>query len=195
MPRKKRNIEPGLVYHVFNRRTDKQLLFPSPRAYDEFLHLIEEGRARYDVRICSYCLMDTHWHQSIWVREGAGATGVADPVTAVSAYLRWLSASHAIRFRLASDTRGHGHVYQDRYKSLAVRTENHYLTLTRYIEGNPIAAGLVDRAEHWPWSSLAERINGRRRIVEAGPVPLPRDWVQRVNTRTVLEECEDVPPD
>ena len=195
MPRKKRLLEPGLVYHVFNRRTDKQLLFPSPRAYDEFLHLVDEGRARYDVRICAYCLMDTHWHQSIWVRQTADATGVANGGTAVAGYLRWLSASHAIRFRLSSDTRGLGHVYQDRYKSLPVRTESHYLTLTRYIEANPKVAGLVERAEHWPWSSLADRINGRRRIVEPGPVPLPRDWVQYVNTGTVVEECEDVPPD
>jgi putative transposase len=193
MPRKKRHFEPGLVYHVFNRRTDKQLLFPSPRAYDDFLHLVDEGRTRYNVRVCAYCLMDTHWHQSIWVREGGDATAVATGATAVAGYLRWLSASHAIRFRVASDTRGHGHVYQDRYKSLPVRTESHYLALTRYIEANAKNAGLVERAEHWPWSSLAERINGRRRIVDAGPVPLPRDWVEHVNTRTVIEDCEDVP--
>jgi putative transposase len=176
------------VYHVYNRRTDCQLLFPSPPAFDNFLHLMEEGRARYDVRICSYCVMDTHWHQAIWVRDTAG-------VTMVARYLRWLSASHAIRFRYASGTRGHGHVYQDRYKSKRVRDEHHYITLLRYIEANPVVAGLVERAEYWPWSSLAERLNGRRKILHDGPIPLLRNWVEAVNERSALEETEDYPVD
>ena len=164
------------------------LLFPSPTEFDGFLQLLEEGRERYDVRICAYCVMETHWHQALWVREGEG-------VTAVARYLRWLAACHAIRFRFASGTRGLGHVYQDRYKSKAVFDDDHYLTLIRYIEANPVVGGLVERAEHWPWSSLADRLNQRRRILHQGPVPLLRDWVNVVNTRSVLEETEDCPPE
>lgn len=138
------------------------------------------GRERYNVRICSYCLMDTHWHQAIWVRE-QGAT-------AVVRYLQWLSSSHALRFRVRSDTRGNGHVYQDRYKSLAVHDEAHYLRLIRYIEANPLAAGLVDRAEHWPWSAAAERVNGRRRILHKSPVTLPENWLEVVNRYSQFED-------
>jgi putative transposase len=120
--------------------------------------------------------MDNHWHQAIWVRDKENATQVAK-------YLRWLSASHALRFRRRSDTRGEGHVYQDRYKSTVVGNDAHYLTLVRYIESNPLAAGLVDRAEHWPWSGLAERVSGRRRIIDDGPLPLPANWTEIVNRR------------
>jgi putative transposase len=172
------------VYHVFNRRTDRQRLFPTSRAYDDFIHLMETGRERFNVRICTFCLMETHWHQAIWVRENDGAT-------AVSRYLRWLSSGHAQRFRVASGSRGEGHVYQDRFKSVAVETDEHYLTLIRYIEANPLNAGLVDRAEHWPWSGFTERLSGRRRIVDEGPVPLPDDWPDIVNTRPSFEEFED----
>ena len=173
MSRKLRVFEPNRVYHVFNRRTDRQLLFPSSNAFDDFLHLMAIGRERYKIRICSYCLMDSHWHQAIWIRE-AGATSVVR-------YLQWLSANHAMRFRIRSDTRGFGHVYQDRYKSLVVHDDAHYLRLIRYIEANPLAAGLVDRAEHWPWSATSERVNGRRHILHDGPVALPDDWRERVN--------------
>ena len=183
MPRKPRLLEANRVYHVFNRRTDRQRLFPSPCAYDDFVHLIERGRERFDVRICTYCVMDTHWHQGIWVRENDGAT-------AVSKYLRWLAACHALRFRFASDTRGDGHVYQDRFKSVPVETDAHYLTLVRYIESNPVAAGLVERAEYWPWSSFTERLSGRRRILDDGPVPLPDDWPDIVNARVGPEDVE-----
>src|SRR5262245_49725663 len=137
MPRLPRVLEPNRVYHVFNRRNDRQRLFPSPRAYDEFLLLLEEGRERYDVRICAYVLMETHWHQAIWIREPDGAI-------AASKYLRRLSSRHALRFRCASGTRGDGHVYQDRYKAKPVKDDAHYLTLVRYIEANPLAAGVVD---------------------------------------------------
>jgi putative transposase len=183
MPRKPRALEPNRVYHVFNRRTEKQPLFPSPRAYDEFVLLIEEGRQRYDIRICGYCLMKTHWHQAIWVREGQGAT-------MATTYLQWLSGTHAIRFRIKSGTRGQGHVYQDRYQSKAVSEETHYLTLIRYIEANPLSAGLVTRAEDWRWSSLQERISGNRRILHRGPVSFPDTWVDIVNSRPCVSNDE-----
>ena len=187
MPRKPRILEPGIVYHIFNRRTDRQRLFPSPKAFDDFMRLMAEGRERYNVRICAYCIMVSHWHQAIWIRDDDGAASE-------SRYLRWLSGRHAVRFRCASGTRGDGHVYQDRYKSVAVRSEQHYLTLVRYIEANPLQAGLVQRAEEWPWSSLAGRLSGYRRILDDGPVSLPDNWREIVNTRSTAAEegsCDD----
>ncbi|HEY6214490.1 MAG TPA: transposase [Vicinamibacterales bacterium] len=188
MARRERVFEPNGVYHAYNRRTDRQLLFPSPCALDNFLGLMEEGCRRYDVRICAYCLMDTHWHQAIWVREGDGAT-------AVIRYLQRLSSTHAIRFRLATDTRGLGHVYQDRYKANRVDTETGFYRLVRYIEANPLTARLVDRAEYWPWSSLAERLSGQRRIVAAEqPIPLPSDWTEIVNAYVPETQFDSIEP-
>jgi len=181
MPRKPRILEPNRVYHVFNRRTDCQLLFPSPRAYEDFVGLMAKGRRTYDIQVCTYCVMETHWHQAIWVRDGQDATRVAR-------YLRWLSASHALRFRRRSGTRGHGHVYQDRYKSVAVENVARYLTLLRYIEANPLTAGYVDRAERWPWSGLADRLSGQHRIICEGPFPLPGNWTEIVNARVASDE-------
>jgi putative transposase len=143
--------------------------------------LVEDGCNRYNVAICAYSVMETHWHQAIWVRNG-------DDVTAVAKFLRWLSACHAIRFRVSTGTRGDGHVYQDRYKSKPVLSIEYYLTLTRYIEANPLQAGLVERAEHWPWSSLSERLSGRRRIISEGPVPLPSNWPDIVNARCPFDD-------
>jgi len=178
MPRKPRVLEPNRVYHLYNRRTDRQRLFPSPEARDDFLDLLASGRARYRVRICLYCIMDTHWHQAVWIREPS-------EITVLSDYCRWLSSTHAIRFRIESSTRGDGHVYQDRFKSKPVQGDDHYLTLARYIEANPLAAGLVERAEDWPWSSLYERLSGQRRILADGPVPLPASWIDIVNGRVI----------
>ena len=175
MPRRLRVLEANRVYHVYNRRTDRQLLFPSPGAFDAFLDLIERGVDRFDVRICAYCVMETHWHQAIWVMDEGG--------TAVVEYLKWLEGTHAVRFRVATGTRGLGHVYQDRYKSKIVTTPAYYYQLIRYIETNPVSAGFVERAEEWEWSSLAERCFCMRRILSDGPMPLPTNWLEIVNSR------------
>ncbi|HYM25856.1 MAG TPA: transposase [Vicinamibacterales bacterium] len=181
MPRKTRVIEPNTVYHVYNRRNDRQVLFPSARSRDAFVDLMDEGRTGYRIAICMYCVMETHWHQGIWVRD-------LREVTAVARYVQWLSSRHATRFRVVTGTRGNGHVYQDRYKSKPVETPEYYVTLNRYIEANPLDAGLVKRAEDWRWSSLAERTSGRPRIISDGPVPLPDNWVEIVNRKSDFDD-------
>ena len=62
-----------------------------------------------------------------------------------------------MRWRKANDTVGEGAVYQGRYKAIPVHTEEHFLTVARYVERNPLRAGLVERAEDWRWSSLWHR--------------------------------------
>ena len=185
MSRKPRVFEPNFAYHVFNRRTDCQVLFPTMQSRNEFLDLLEEGRNGYQVAVCTYCVMESHWHLGIWVRDLREAT-------AVGKFLRWLSARHAIRFRITTGTRGNGHVYQDRYKSKPVGSIRHYLTLIRYIEANPLEAGLVDRAEHWRWSSLAERLSRRHRIIVDGPVSLPSNWPEIVNARAPFDDYLEI---
>jgi putative transposase len=75
-------------------------------------------------------------------------------------------------------------VYQNRFKAFAVAEDEHLLSLLRYVERNALRAGLVQRAEDWPWSSLACRLAGGEvalRRLHAGPVALPANWIQLVN--------------
>ena len=175
MARKRRLLEANVVYHVFNRRTDKQCLFPNAFAYDNFIDLLAEGRDKYTVKHHAYCLLKTHWHLAI----------SSDDADCIPIYLRWLATTHAVRFRTVTGTRGHGHVYQDRYRSVPTDGFLHYATLIRYIEANAVNAGLVSRAEKWRWTSLRERLSGRNRIIEPGPWPFPPRWVEIVNAPNV----------
>src|SRR5262249_9867175 len=75
------------------------------------------------------------------------------------------------------------HLWQGRYKSFPVQQDDHLLTLLRYLERNPVRAGLVERAEAWPWSSAGLRA-GRGEapaFFDPGPVALPRRWLAWVN--------------
>jgi hypothetical protein len=66
---------------------------------------------------------------------------------------------------------GSGHVWQGRFKAFPVQEDDHLRSVLRYIERNPLRAGLVVRAEHWPWSSLS-RPDGPPTL-DPGPAPVP----------------------
>ena len=86
-----------------------------------------------------------------------------------------------------------GPLYRGRYKSFPVQTDGHFLTVCRYVERNPLRAGLVQRAEEWLWSSLSRGRgdkNPDRPALSDWPVECPSQWVRWVNephTETELE--------
>jgi putative transposase len=172
MARTRRHLQSNVVYHVFNRRTDKQCLFPSAAAYEDSLDVLARANEKFEARLHAYCLLHSHVHL---------AASAEDPAV-LRHYLQWIFETHAVRFRFQTATRGYGHVYQDRYKSKPIDGAVHYVTVIRYIEANPREARLVARAQDWRWSSLRERVSGRERLIQPGPWGLPDRWVQLVNT-------------
>jgi putative transposase len=121
--------------------------------------------------------MSNHWHFVVWPKRGRGED--------VSDFFRWLTVTHSQRWHAHHGTAGMGHVYQGRFKSFPVASDDHLLTLLRYVERNPLRANLVDRAEAWRWSSLYCRLHGtpdERALLTESPVPLGKHWLERVNT-------------
>ena len=178
MPRARRISPANVVFHVINRANDRRRLFSTDDDYEEFLTLLREASARIPMRVCAFCLMPNHWHLVLW------------PTTAgvISPFMHWLSSVHAMRVRRRWNTVGSGHVYQDRFKSLPVETGVYYCNVVRYVEGNALRAGLVDRAEDWKWSSLHDRSAEQPRILLATPIELPDDWPKWVNAGFTDEE-------
>jgi len=78
-----------------------------------------------------------------------------------------------------------------RFKSFPVQSDEHLLTVLRYIERNAVGAGLVARAEHWRWSGLWARMHGEdaiKAIFSPWPVERPVDWTDRVNASLSAKE-------
>ena len=72
-----------------------------------------------------------------------------------------------------------GHVYQGRFKSFPIAADEHLLAVLRYVDRNPLRAGLVRRAEEWRWGSLYRRTQGtaeERALLADPPVPLGKTW-------------------
>ena len=185
MPRSARHIPAGYVYHALNRATARLKLFRKAADYAAFLRVFDEALERHPIRVLGYCLMPTHWHIVLWpAAEGE-----------LSAFLRWLTLTHAVRWHQHYHTTGSGHLYQNRFKTFAVAEDEHLLTVLRYVERNPLRAGLVRQAEDWPWSSLACRLAGgaeARQRLHPGPVALPADWTRSVNETQTEAELDAV---
>src|SRR6266850_1096513 len=96
------------------------------------------------MRVLAYCVMPNHWHLVLWPRADGD----------FSHYVGWLTLTHTQRWHAYQHTVGTGHLYQGRFKSFPVQTDEHVLTVCRYVERNPVRAGLVPQAEHWRWGSL-----------------------------------------
>ena len=87
-----------------------------------------------------------------------------------------------------------GHLYQGRFKSFPVENDGHLLTVVRYAERNPLRAGMVQRAEHWPHSSLRRRIGLTQEGPELAPLPVERsrDWLAWVNEPQTEKELAEL---
>jgi putative transposase len=185
MARGPRQAPGGFVYHVLNRAVARLPLFEKPGDYNAFLHVLVEALEKCPMRILSFVLMPNHWHFLLWPERDNDLTD----------FCRWLTHTHSMLWHAHYQTSGTGHIYQGRFKSFAVATDDHFYTVCRYIERNPLRANLVHRAEHWRWSSLWRRINGDDQpgqLLCPWPLPLPEPWVEHVNAVQTEAELESL---
>lgn len=157
MPRKARLVVPGYPHHVTQRGGRRQRTFFSDSDYRAYLRLLTalKGEARVD--ILAYCLMPNHIHAVAVPRNESGLARLFGP-----AHQRY-----ARRVNKRRDWRGH--LWQERFYS-CVMEEGHLLAAVRYIELNPVRAGLCNRPNDWPWSSFHVHIGaGSDSLVAATP--------------------------
>ncbi len=87
-------------------------------------------------RLLAWCLMPNHWHLVVH----------AGHQTDLSAWMQWVTATHTHRRHAHTHTTGEGPLYQGRFKSFPIQTDDHFLTACRYVEANAKRANLAKRA-------------------------------------------------
>jgi putative transposase len=175
MPRRPRQGTGGHIFHVVNRAAARRRLFACPDDYELVLETLGQAQRRVPIRILSYIIMPNHWHLALWPEDD----------TTLSRFMHRFTSTHAQRWHAVAGSTGAGALYQARFKAFPMCTDDYMLTCIRYIERNAQAAGLVQRARDWAWSSLWQRLNpGGVRSVVLAPWPLqaPDDWVDLVET-------------
>jgi putative transposase len=181
MPRRLRCSPGGYVYHVLNRAVGRATLFHKPGDYAAFENVLAEAADERPMRLLAYRLMPNHWHLVLW----------PDGDHDLPRYLHWLPLTHLRRYHAHYHTTGNGPIYQGRYKSIPVQQTEHFYTVCRYVERNPVRARFAPDAEAWRWSSLGRRAAGvATPWLAEWPLPRPADWVQRVNAPETEAEWE-----
>lgn len=110
-------------------------------------------------------------------------------------FMGWLTKTHTQRWHVSHKTTGHGPLYQGRYKSFIVDTDEYYLTLMKYIEQNPLRANLVERSEDWEWGSLYRRESGtpeQKRLLYTWLLKEPENYLENVNTLLPKGDVEEI---
>lgn len=174
MGRPHRAATGGMVYHVLNRANGRLTLFRKPQDYAAFEQVLVEAHERVKMRTLAYCIMPNHWHLVLWPREDED----------LSNFVGWITLTHTQRWHASHDSAGTGHLYQGRFKSFPIEGDEHFLTVGRYVERNPLRANLVTQADDWRWSSLWRHLHGdanEKKILSEWPVRRSRDWLNWVN--------------
>lgn len=188
MPRKPRLAPGGWCFHVINRGVNRAKVFHKRSDYAAFMALLDDACARVPMRVMAYCLMPNHFHMAVWPLHDGD----------MGRWMAWLLTTHATRYN--AHYKRSGHVWQGRYKSFPVQQDGSLVQVCKYIERNPIRAGLVERADDWRWSSakhwkgpdsvsVAEKGSdpflkpapGAPGWLTSGPVARPADWLRWVH--------------
>jgi putative transposase len=147
MARIPRIVVPGCWHHVTQRGNHQQAVFFENADRRFYLDLLRDHALHNSVRISGYCLMGNHVHLlAIPERENGLANALG---RTHNDYSRWLNLRH----------RTTGHLWQNRFYSCPL-DESHSWEALRYVELNPVRAGLTKRAAEWPWSSARAHISG-----------------------------------
>jgi putative transposase len=140
MPRFPRLVVPGYPHHVTQRGVRRQLTFFDDFDYKSYLGLAVELKEDWPVEFWAYCLMPNHVHAVVVPRDD----------DCLSKYFAILHRRYASRTNRRHEWLGH--LWQKRFYSV-VMDEPHTVAALRYVELNPVRAGLCESAEKWPWSS------------------------------------------
>ncbi len=174
MPRMPRLVVPGFAHHITQRGGRKQRTFFEESDYAVYLRRMRERLVEVEISIWAYCLMPNHVHF------------VAVPRTE-DALSKLFGHVHAKYARAINETHDwQGHLWQERFFS-TVMDEPHTMAAMRYVEQNPVRAGLCSRPDEWLWSSA------RAHLGLADDPLLDLDATERVidDWAEYLELCAD----
>src|SRR5438270_9359718 len=172
MARQSRCSDAGYVYHVLNRAVGRATIFDKSADYAAFEKVLRQAWEHTGMRLLAYTLLPNHWHLIVWPEHDGD----------LSIYAQWLTVTHVRRWHAHHHTEGTGPVYQGRFKSFPVQEDDHFFTVCRYVERNPLRANLVARAEAWRSSSLWHRCHHTDvPWLSAWPLAVPEQWLDYVN--------------
>lgn len=152
MARMPRIIVPGQALHVIQRGNNRQAVFFADEDYQKYLEVLTENATSAGCQLHAYVLMTNHIHLLLTPEHEAGVSRMMQGIG--RKYVRYVNKMY----------RRSGTLWEGRFKSALIDSERYLLTCSRYIELNPVRAGMVNHPAEYRWSSYHANglgVNGR----------------------------------
>ncbi|WP_129598518.1 transposase [Anaerophilus nitritogenes] len=143
MPRHAREKSNSGIYHIMLRGINKQNIFEDDEDRQKFIEVINRYKIVSEYEVYGYCLMDNHVH--LLMKEFTES---------ISTAIKRISSSYVYWYNDKYDRCGH--LFQERFKSENVESDEYFLMVLRYIHQNPLKAGIVKNLDEYKWSSYLE---------------------------------------
>ncbi len=148
MPRSLRVILPNYPHHIIQRGHNRQIIFAENSDFERYIKNIQELKIKFEIKVFAYCFMTNHVHLLLQPGEDAYK---------LPSFMKVLAARTTRFFNMLEGRSGT--LWESRYKSSPVQRDEYLLNCCRYIELNPVRAGITDHPANYKWSSYNERIN------------------------------------
>jgi putative transposase len=146
MPRIARVVAKGYPHHVIQRGNYRQPVFEEDNDYVQYLEWIKDYGKKYSLEIWAYCLMSNHIH---FVCVPEQEDSLARTFNALHMrYSQYFNQKKKLK----------GHLWQGRFYS-CILDEEHLYAAVRYVENNPVRAGIVRKPQRYKWSSARSHVN------------------------------------
>lgn len=154
MPRKPRTLSSTGIYHIILRSVNQHIIFEEDSDYQKFLFILSDCKKKYDIDIFAYCLMNNHIHLLIHIPDDKLASFFQSLGTR---FVRWYNNKYSRS----------GHLFQERFYSSAVESEQAYLSTLIYIHNNPVKANMCRYASEYRWSSINAYLGAENPLINA----------------------------
>lgn len=141
-----RIIVPNTPHHIVQRGHNKQAVFFGLDDYEAYLYLLRAWTRAFDVKVFGYCLMTNHVH--LVLEPGANADSLAR-------LMKQVAGIYSQRINKLHDRCGT--LWESRYKSSPIQTDRYLLACCRYVDLNPVAAGIARHPGEYRWSSFRQK--------------------------------------
>ncbi len=154
MPRVGRVVLPNYPHHIVQRGHNRQVVFAVDSDFEYYLETLSQWREVYGIRVYAWCLMTNPIHLVVEPPEEMALLGQL---------MKRLSGRQT-RYVNRLDRRS-GTLWESRYKSSPIQTDEYLLACIRYVELNPVRAQVVADAQDYRWSSYQARMKGHERVM------------------------------
>ena len=140
---------PDAIYHVTSRGDRQEAIFRTAADRGLLLDIVDQAMARLDAEMFAFCLMGNHYHFVLRTHQPN-----------LSRLMRHINGEYTRAFNKRHQVVGH--VFQGRYHAVVVESDAYLIEVCRYVELNPVRAGLVSSPAAWSWCSYSAHVGAER---------------------------------